>query len=473
MRDSSLEAIFRPCSIALAGITVANPEHWTRNFLSGLVAFGFDGPIYLVNPRGGEIDGRKVYHRLSDIPQNVDYVISTVPASASPGLMEDCAAKGVKAVHFCTSGFSETGTLEGIRLETRLKELASSTGIRIIGPNCLGIYCPSSRLSFRPDFPGESGTVGLIMQSGGNTVNLIKRTEFRGVRFSKVISYGNAYDLDESDFLEYLTDDHDTCVIGLYIEGVRDGRKFHAAAERAAKQKPLVLLKGGITREGTRTAAGHTGSLAGSREAWEALCRQMNIITVDSVEEMADLLVTLALMPHPGGRRMALLGFGGGSSVLISDHFGKRGLLIPPLPEEIKAQILEYTPIAGNILTNPVDYSQALMNAEYLARTLRILFRWQEVDHVIGFVSLLFNRPLLVQRLRSLNDGMLETARELQEQMAIVAETSIAPEEAELILPFIQKCAGYGFPVYFSFASAAGALDKVLAYNERQSALKH
>jgi acyl-CoA synthetase (NDP forming) len=205
--NGDLQPLFYPSSVALAGVTVNNPQHWTRTFFDALLEFQFERPLYLVNPRGGEIRGIKVYRRLADIPQNIDYVISTVPAKAGPGLIEECAHKGVKAVHFCTAGFSETGEEEGVRLEAELADLSRKTGIRVIGPNCMGIYCPESRISFNIDFPKESGPVGFISQSGGNTGGLIHQVRSRGVRFSKVVSYGNACDLNETDFLEYLASD--------------------------------------------------------------------------------------------------------------------------------------------------------------------------------------------------------------------------------------------------------------------------
>jgi len=315
----SLDLLFHPRSIALAGITTANPEHWTRVFLDALTEIGFERPIYLVNPKGGEIQGYKVYKNLRDIPGTVDYVISTVPAQASPGLVEECDTKGVRAIHFCTAGFSETGEEEGARLEAQLVETSRRKGIRIIGPNCMGIYCPQSRLSFGIGFPKESGHVAFVSQSGGNAGSLVRQAAWRGVRFSKGISYGNACDLNESDFLEYLADDPDTKIIGLYIEGVKDGARFHRALERAAKEKVVVLLKGGVTHGGTRAASGHTGSLAGAEVIWDALCRQFGIIRVYSLEEMADILQTLLFMPIPKGRNVALIGTGGGNSVLVAD----------------------------------------------------------------------------------------------------------------------------------------------------------
>jgi len=165
MKDThqhSLEFLFHPNSIALVGITTTEPWHWTRTFLDGLIEFEFDRPMYLVNPKGGEIKGRMVYTSLQNIPGSIDYVIALVSAQIAARLVEECAEKGVRAVHFCTAGFSETGEAERIKLESELVEVARRKEIRIIGPNCMGIYCPQSRLSFSPAFPKESGPVGVI-----------------------------------------------------------------------------------------------------------------------------------------------------------------------------------------------------------------------------------------------------------------------------------------------------------------------
>ena len=464
----SLDPIFYPRSIALAGITMANPEHWTRTFFYSLRKFEFEGQIYLVNRRGGEIEGFKVYQRLEDIPSDVDYVISTVSAKAAPGLIEECAGKGVKAIHFCTAGFSETGEEEGARLEAELIELSRRTGIRIIGPNGMGIYCPQSRLSFQVNFPRESGSVGFISQSGGNAISLVRQLMWRGVRFSKVISYGNACDLNESDYLEYLTADPNTKIIALYVEGVKEGQSFRQALHKAAREKVVILLKGGVTEGGARATAGHTGALAGSEMTWDSLCKQLGVIRVRSLEDMADTVVTLRFMPLPGGRRVALLGFGGGASVLITDTFEKGGLKVPPLPQEMRERIREFTPAAGNILRNPIDYSQTMVEIEKLVRTTSIISRWEEIDFLIGFMSPGRLPPALKGWAFDVVGGMLEGSRAGSKPMAMVLEPSILPEEAKEILPLIQKCVSFGLPVYYSFAGAANAISLVLSYNENR-----
>jgi acyl-CoA synthetase (NDP forming) len=469
MPEHDLDFLFHPNSIALVGITTAKTWHWTLTFLEGLLEIGFDRPLYLVNPKGGELKGHKIYASLKDVPDNVDYVIGLVNAQIAPKLVEECAQKGVRAIHFCTAGFSETGEEDRVKLESELIEVARSKGIRILGPNCMGIYCPKSRLSYSPAFPEESGPVGVISQSGGNSIYLVRQAALRGVRFSKVISYGNASDINESELLEYLTQDVDTKIIALYIEGIRDGQRFRRALEEATKGKTVILLKGGATEGGARAAAGHTSALSGSRTTWDALCRQLGIISVSSIEEMIDVLVTLLFLPLPAGRNVVLLGAGGGASVLIADQFESRGLRILPLPPEIIAQIREFTPIAGNILRNPVDYSQAMMSFEGVIKTFAILSRWEGADFIVTFIrtgqfttyrTAEDHVNLLMSRF-SVKQG------QLPKPLAMVIEPSVMPEEAEAILAAIRGAIASDLPVYYSFATAANAIDLILNQAER------
>jgi len=468
----NLDFLFHPNSIALVGITTTEPQHWTRTFLDGLIEFEFDHPFYLVNPKDGEIKGHKVYTSLKDVPGNIDHVIGLVNAQLAVNLVEECAEKGVRVIHFCTAGFSETGEESRIKLESELAEAARRKGIRIIGPNCMGIYCPQTRVSFSAAFPRESGPVGVISQSGGNSIYLVRQAALRGVRFSKVISYGNACDINENDLLEYLADDVDTKIIALYIEGIKDGKRFRRALEKAAKQKTVILLKGGTTEGGARAVAGHTASLAGNRATWDALSRQLGIISVRTLEEMIDVLVTLLFLPLPKGRNALLFGAGGGASVLIADEFESRGLRVPPIPPELIAQLREYTPIAGNILRNPVDYSQAMFNTEGVIKTLAILSGWEGADFLVMFVrigqftaSRISNgqlKNLLMSRFPIKQD-------QFPKPVAMVIEPSIIPQEAEAILAAINSSISSGMPVYYSFAAAANAINLVLDHAEKRS----
>ncbi|GAG49986.1 unnamed protein product, partial [marine sediment metagenome] len=197
----------------------------------------------------------------------------------------------MKCIHFFTAGFSETGEEELAELEAQVVQRAVEAGIRVIGPNCMGLYVPASRLAFMPGFTTEPGTVAFISQSGGNATEMVYSSAPRGVRYSKVVSYGNAADIDEGELLDYLAADPESEIICAYIEGVKDGRCFFQAMRRAAAAKPVIVLKGGRTEAGTRAVHSHTGSLAGSAEVFDGLLRQVGAVRADSVEEMVDLAV--------------------------------------------------------------------------------------------------------------------------------------------------------------------------------------
>ncbi|MCK9274159.1 MAG: CoA-binding protein [Syntrophales bacterium] len=454
-----LDAIFRPRSVALVGITTANPEHWTRGFLEGYLKFDFPahGRLYLVNPKGGKLEGLEVYKSIKDIPDSLDFVVGLVPSKSAPQLIKDSAAKGAGYIHFCTAGFSEIDEDEGKELESELLETARKYNVRIIGPNCLGVYCPKARMSFSELFPRESGRVGFISQSGGNSNYLIRQSALRGVRFSKVISIGNASDLNESDFLEYLAEDPETEVIAMYLEGIKNSDRFRKALAYAARKKSIVLLKGGATSAGARAVMGHTASIAGSRSIWQTLCRQLNIIQVENLDEMADMLVTLSFLPVPDGSRVLLFGGGGGSSVIIADEFERRGLTLPQLPDKVIAELREFSQAAGNFFNNPIDYSQSMEPAN-VRRALDILSRWGDFDLMVHFL-------VLSQSTRAADfpGGPLKLSH-MPYPTAVVVAISIIPEETDRVYEYVNYYANEGVPVYFSYASAANAIKKVILH---------
>ena len=461
----NLDAVFHPRSVALVGITTANPQHWTRGFLEGYLAFDFpsQGRLYLVNPKGGTVEGCPVYRSIQDIPDTLDFVVGLVPSRSAPQLVEEAAAKGARCVHFCTAGFSEIDEEEGKRLEEELLRAARRHNVRIIGPNCLGIYCPEARMSFSGIFPRESGPVGFISQSGGNSNYLIRQAALRGVRFSKVVSFGNASDLNESDFLEYLADDPKTQIIAMYLEGIKDGPRFRRALSYAAERKTVVLLKGGTTAAGTRAVMGHTASLAGSRSIWESLCRQTGVIQVQNLDELADVLVTLVRLPVPDGRQALLFGAGGGSSVIIADEFERRGVLLPQLPQQVVRELREFTQAEGNFFNNPIDYSQS-MEPSNVKRTLKVLAHWGQFDFMVCFLV-----PTQSTRVSDLRRFLLRV-EDIGKPLAIVLVSSIVPEEANIIFETIKTYTAAGYPLYLSFSSAANAINLALTHYERKAA---
>ncbi len=360
---AEVEAIFHPRSIAVVGAS-ANPDTPGYDYLISLQKFGYSGQIYPVNPRAEEILGLPAFPSLRDVPGQVDYVISCIPAAAVLELVDDCAAKGARALQLFTARFSETGREEGAELERRLSQRAREAGVRLIGPNCMGLLYPRQGISFRADMPRQPGNVGFLSQSGNLLFELTYLAGPRGLRFSKAVSYGNGLDLNEADFLDYFAQDAESAVVGAYVEGVRDGRRFLAALKRAAAQKPVVMLKGGRTAAGGRAAASHTAALAGRRAVWDAAVTQAGAVSVDTVEELIDMLIAFAFM-RPGsaepagrqGRRLGMVGSGGGRSVLTADLCEELGLSVPPLPEDVERRIAEKAPDLAGWITNPVDQS--------------------------------------------------------------------------------------------------------------------
>ncbi len=344
----ALDYVFHPRSVAVVGVTKQRPGFAGigTTFMLAMKELEREN-LYAVNPKYDEIEGMRCYPSIRDIEGPVDHVISSVPVRSVEQLVDDCIAKGVRSLHFFTAGFAETGEEGMAEMEAEVVSRAVKAGIRVIGPNCMGLYVPEERLTFTHGTPTEPGPVGGISQSGGNAIDFVMTAAARGIRYSKVVSYGNAADLGECELLDYLADDPQTEIITAYIEGVRDGGRFFEVMKRAAAAKPVIVLKGGRTEAGGRATMSHTASLAGSAAVFDALCRQANAVRVDSVDEMADLAVAFRYMGVPKGKGVAVVGGGGGFSVFAADEIDEAGLECPVLPERTQAQIREFTPAAG------------------------------------------------------------------------------------------------------------------------------
>ena len=347
-------------------------------YIEPLLKMGYEGKVYAVNPRGGEVLGLPVYRSLRDVPGPVDHVVSCVPAHETPRLLEECRHVGARILQLYTAGFAETGEAEHVDLQRKLVEVARSSNIRILGPNCMGIYCPRSRLSFCHNYPTQPGPIGLISQSGSNTTYIIRSAVVRGLYFSKAVSYGNSCDINECDLLDYLTDDPDTRVIAAYIEGTSDPQRLRQVLARAAQRKPVVIYKGGYTEGGTRAASSHTGALAGSEAVWDGLLKQVGAIKVQTVDEMVDMLVALLRMKPPQGRNTCVVGNGGGASVLATDEFERAGFVLPNIPPNIRNRAKALIPLAGSMLRNPMDVVPLFGAQQWRLVTMRGAGGWEE-----------------------------------------------------------------------------------------------
>ena len=465
---SDLESIFHPKSIAVVGAS-RDPDRVTNRFyLYPLLEFGYEGKLYPIHPTASEISGLKVYPSIMDIPGPVDHVSCAIRADLTPQLMHQCVAKGVKLIQIYTSGFSETGQEKGIRLEKEIAEIARRGNVRVLGPNCMGIYCPGSKIAYIDYFSKEGGNVGLLSQSGGNSMEAVLLGNTRGVYFSKVVSYGNACDINEAELLEYFTHDPQTKIIIGYIEGTRDGRRFINVLREATRAKPVIMLKGGTTEAGTKTAASHTGSLAGSNVIWESFFRQLGVMQVSDLEELIDLTLLFQHFKPVRGRKLGLVGSGGGASVLITDSCEKERLLIPPFPEEIRGRLREIVPEEldpGSIVHNPLDFSTSWPRPGILPALLETTVKYDGIDFILIYFGL---GPGIDERITKVIDPIIETRRNFGKPIAMVLRYNQAPQEGKLAVDLQRSCAAGGIPVFTSFDRAARAINRFVRYYEQR-----
>ncbi len=355
-----LDLLFHPRSIAYVGVSRNPGRAQGPNFLYGLTKRGFHErkPLYLVNPNATEIEGIRCYPSLAATPDPVDHVICSVPARFAMDVVEQAAAKHVRSIHFFTAGFEESGDPRQATLERALVARAVDAGIRVVGPNCLGIYVPSERISFAPDFPEESGDVFIVSQSGGNALELVQGLGARGVFCSGAVSFGNGRDVAAPELLDYAAQDPATQVVVAYLEGAGTGRALLEALRRCARVKPTLVLKGGMSAGGAAAASSHTASLAGSAQIFEALCRQVGAMRADTIEEALDLVVAVRTsLRGVRGSRAIMLASGGGYSVLSADAVARHGMTLPALSPKTQAALRAHVPAAGNSVRNPIDAS--------------------------------------------------------------------------------------------------------------------
>ncbi|WP_081853088.1 acetate--CoA ligase family protein [Bosea sp. 117] len=344
--------LFEPKTVAVLGASTKDVAI-ANTFVRRMKAFGYSGALYPIHPNATEIEGLKAYPSLAHTPEPVDYAYIAVGAERIPGIL--AGANGRCAIaQVISSGFGEVE--EGKALQEALVEGAKAGGVRVLGPNCLGTYSPRGGLTFPADAPREVGSIGIVSQSGGLTTDIIKRGEWRGLRFSGAVTIGNSADVKPHELVAYYLEDPQTRAIGLYLEDVKQGRVFFEML-RGAK-KPIVILKGGRSNLGRLAAASHTGALAGDEKGWDALQQQTPALLVSTVDEFIDLLLALQhfeLRPERPTRAVTLFGNGGGSSVLGTDAFAEAGLDVAPYPDEARMHLEALKLPPGTSVANPID----------------------------------------------------------------------------------------------------------------------
>lgn len=380
--QQQLEALFHPRSVAVVG--VPRGVKTGKLFLLALLDQGFPGPIYPIHPDAGEIDGLKAYPSIKAIRGEVDLAIILVPHQETLRVIQECGEKGVKGAVVFTSGYKETGTPAGATLEKEMVQTATAFGMRIIGPNCMGFYVPASGLSFFPGLPKEEGPVGIVSQSGSLCNILCRMAPEKGLRFSKVISVGNEADLGCADFISYLGKDPRTRVIGVYLEGVKEGPTLLRALGEASRKKPVILWKVGLTPEGSRAAASHTGALTSDRRIWEGVARQGGTLPVAGFETWVDALMGFALLPEGAGNRMAIISGPGGLAVSAAEACGSVGLRLAVLSEATRKALAAIIPETGTSVRNPIDVGlSASLDVQIYIRAAEIALEAHEVDALV------------------------------------------------------------------------------------------
>ncbi|RUM46795.1 MAG: CoA-binding protein [Hyperthermus sp.] len=378
-----VEVFFNPKGVAVIGAS-REPGKVGHMVLYNL-KHSFTGPIYPVNPRAKEVLGLPAYPTVLEVPDPLDLAVVAVPARIVPRVVEEAGERGVRGVIVLSAGFRETGR-EGARLEEELVKTVYEYGMRMIGPNCIGVYSPASSLNatfFDPERQGfpPPGPIAFLSQSGALGASILDWAATRGIGVSRFVSLGNKADVDEADILAFLRRDPHTRSIAMYIEGVAEGRRFRRALEETTPLKPVVVLKAGRTEAGARAAASHTGSLAGSYSIYEAVFKQTGVIPTGSSEELFDIALALALQPPPKGPRVGIVTLGGGSGVLAADEAVSLGLKVPRLSAQLQAKLRRRLPPIAST-QNPVDVTASATD-EHLLSAIALLAESDEVDSII------------------------------------------------------------------------------------------
>ncbi len=380
---SDLKGFFNPESIAIFGVSTGAYRFGGQSFLGKLIECRYPGRIYPVHPKAEEIQGLRAYPDPLSLPEVPDLALVCVAAQAVPSILEACGQIGLRHIHILTSGFRETGTREGLDLEDRVRSISKEKGLMVIGPNCMGPYCPGSRLTMWGAIPGMNGPLGVIAQSGGMTQRFTEYACSLGLGVNKAVSFGNGTVLDGVDFLEFMAGEEGIGQIAMYLESIRDGRRFIKLAWEVNRTKPILLWRGGESEAGARTAASHTGALAGAERIWEAFFRQTGVTRVRSMDEWVDVSLAFAFLPAPGGKGIFLIGGGGGNSVTQSDACLREGLEVPRLSEVTMEYLGRTVPAAGSIGGNPLDMFRTFQDADYLGEVLDLAYQDPAVSMVI------------------------------------------------------------------------------------------
>jgi len=465
---SRLEMAFTPQRVAVVGDSKRNNFGWLR------AQSTFTGKLYSVQVNPETIEGIKAlgvenYTSLMDIPEAIDLAIVAVPRTAIPDVLEDCIRKNVAAVHLFAAGFAETNTAEGKELERQLAEQAERANLHVIGPNCFGIFNPEVGLrQSEEQYTGGSGSVGFISQSGNIALSFSLEAHLQGIDLNKSVSFGNGVVLDSPDYLEYFGQDSEIKAIGMYLEGVKDGKRLLKVLKEVAARKPVVILKGGRTEVGRRAIASHTASLAMPDAIWNAVVKQCGAIKVSRMEELADALTALVYLPPVLGDRVAIAGGSGGQSVAMADLFVETGLILPPLTQKSYDEFASFFSLVGGSYVNPVDTGGTVSSKE-IRRIMEILERDASIDNLALMINTRWVRRD-VKQVKLYMDVLIETRKRSSKPVMAIVHSSVTDDASDTI-EVTRTLQENGIPSFPSIERAAFALKKALDYYNRKRSI--
>ncbi len=457
------EAAFNPRSIALVGASGQSGK--LGYILMKNLQDGYPGHLYPINPKEVEIMGYRAYPRIQDAPDAVDLAVVALPPESCVQAMRDCAEAGVNVALVLSGGFAEVGA-EGAARQQAMLEIAQQGGVRLIGPNCFGLYNCNLGLnaSMGLGLPPKGGNISLVTQSGAYGMAIFGLARQRHLRFAKILSHGNKADLSDHEILDYLADDDETNVICLFLESVSHGRAFFEALARAAQRKPVVVAKTGRSSAGQRAAASHTAALTGDATAFITAVRQAGAILAESGLEMVDIAEALSRQPIPAGRRVGIITNSGGTGVELTDLCERFGLRVPELSSPVQAKITPLLPTYASP-RNPVDVTPlwARFPAMY-GGSIEAMYESDDVDIII---------PILLQRSALMHENV-ETVRDTvlryQRERGIAKPTYICwvvGNEGEQTQAMLQDA---GIPVYEWPERTARTAAAVATYAEMRRA---
>lgn len=463
---AKFDRLFNPKTAAVIGDKQALGYSWLNSMST------FKGPVYSVQIDEREIPnieamGYRNFKSILDVPDDIDFVIVSVPRKFAPMVLQQCIEKGVGGATFFTSGFAETAEEEGIALQNQLQQMARDANFMLVGPNCMGLFIPGRGVRFTTQqYAGEAGPVGFIGQSGTQSMYFSLLGGAHGVKVSKAVSLGNAIVLDVPDYLEYLGQDPETKMIGMYVEGVKDGRRFFDVLKDVCKRKPVVIWKGGQTSDGARAVSSHTASLATEYTVWESLVRQCGALPVHSLEELVDVLKGLLYIKPSTGTRMGIMALTGGQAVAAVDAFAKQDFTIGPLSDSSYEELSQFFSVIGASYRNPLDISSNLPDQTVLVRILDILERDPTVDAITTELttSLLDRREAMGEGYVS---GLIDILANHRESTKKPYFCTVCPVDQEVAaIDMRDRLLARGIPSFPTFHRSANAYRKLVTYNE-------